>query len=176
MIAEAANLHAGVQRRGLMRVPRGRGFTLIELMVALGIAALLAGLATPMAVKMYANMQYRDAVRNLTGAATAARYQAINTGRAHDLLVAPESHRYSVQPAESSLDDERASTVSDALTLKMDVARQLVTERGVGVIRFYPDGTSTGGSITITRANGDGQRIRVDWLLGRVTHELPGSA
>ncbi|MEQ9465298.1 MAG: GspH/FimT family pseudopilin [Haliea sp.] len=159
-----------------MAATSGRGFTLIELMVALGIAALLAGMATPMAVKMYATMQYRDAIRNMTGAATTARYQAINTGKAHDLLVAPDAHRYAVQLAESRFDPERAAEIPDALSIAMEVSQSLVTERGVGVIRFYPDGTSTGGSITLTRASGDGQRIRVDWLLGRVTHEPPESS
>lgn len=172
MIAKTPLLSAP-SRRDLAAVSCVRGFTLIELMVALGIAALLAGLATPLAVKMYTTMQYRDAIRGVTGAATSARYQAINSGRAHDLLVAPDSHRYSVQPAESRLDEESASVLPDALSVEVDVARDLVTERGVGVIRFYSDGTSTGGSVTITRANGAGQRIRVDWLLGRVSHELP---
>jgi general secretion pathway protein H len=176
MSAEASLLTPASPPLDSAATRRARGFTLIELMVALGIAALLAGLATPMAVKMYATMQYRDAVRNMTAAATTARYQAISTGRAHDLLVAPDTHRYSVQLAESRLDEERASVLADALSVQVDVARDLVTERGVGVIRFYPDGTSTGGSITLTRANGDGQRIRVDWLLGRVTHELPGAS
>lgn len=176
MIAETPLLASAPSRRGVAAVTCGRGFTLIELMVALGIAALLAGLATPMALKMYATMQYRDAIRGVTGAATSARYQAINSGRAHDLLVAPDSHRYSVQLAESGLDEESASVLPDALSVQVDVARDLVTERGVGVIRFYPDGTSTGGSITVTRDNGAGQRIRVDWLLGRVTHEQPESS
>lgn len=156
--------------------PRRRGFTLIELMVALAVAALMAGLATPMAMKAYATMQYRDAVRSLASAATAARYQAVNTGAARDLLVAPEARRYAIQSAGTAFQAEAASTISDALTLQVEVARQLVDERGVGVIRFYPDGSSSGGSVTITRANGAGQRIRVDWLLGRASHEPPESS
>ena len=36
-------------------------------------------------------------------------------------------------------------------------------------IRFYPDGSSTGGLIDILRPGGSGVRIQVDWLLGRIS-------
>ena len=145
---------AAAQRAVRGTVVRSAGFTLVELMVALAVAALMAGLAVPMA---------------------AARYQAVNTGEARDLLVAPDMRRYGVQIAGTALEADVATLVPEALSLEVEVARQLVEERGVGVIRFYPDGSSTGGSVTIMRENGDGQRIRVDWLLGRVTHESPQS-
>ena len=59
------------------------------------------------------------------------------------------------------------------------VATLASTERdadGIGGIRFFPDGGSTGGSITITRPSGQGVRLRVDWLFGRITQEPPGEA
>ncbi len=39
---------------------------------------------------------------------------------------------------------------------------------GSGRIRFYPDGTSTGGRVTVTDAGRD-YNVRIDWLTGRVT-------
>lgn len=155
---------------------RAAGFTLIELVVALGVAALLAGAATPMAVRMYDSMQYREALRGLSSAASGARYRAITSGRAFDLMVEADAFRYTVVPAQTAFDKGKVSNISDSLRVQMVSARQLSSRPGVGVIRFYPDGSSTGGSITLWRANGDGLRLRVDWLLGRITQERPESS
>jgi len=38
----------------------------------------------------------------------------------------------------------------------------------MAAIRFYPDGSSTGGSIDLS-VNGEGYRIKVDWLTGGVS-------
>jgi len=148
-----------------------RGFTLMELVVALTIGVLLVGLGGPMAARMYETMQYRDAVRGLSTAASGARLRAMNGGQAVDLMVEPDAHRYAVQRAETAFDRDQARSLDDALTLGVVSARQLVAEQGVAVIRFYPDGSSTGGSITVRRDSGQGVRLRVDWLLGRLTHE-----
>jgi len=40
-----------------------------------------------------------------------------------------------------------------------------------GVVRFYPEGGSSGGDIDIARPDGSGVKISVDWLVGRVTHQ-----
>ena len=154
-------------------VRQARGFTLLELMVAVAIGALLVGLGAPAAMRLHATMEYRDAVRGLQSAAAGARLRALNAGRAMDLFVEPEAGRYDVQPVGKAYDRDEATALGGALALEVKSARQLTTEEGVAVIRFYADGSSSGGSITVTRAGGDGVRLRVDWLLGRVTQEAP---
>ena len=57
----------------------------------------------------------------------------------------------------------------DSLTVGMVVAEQDIDADGTGRIRFYPDGSATGGSIDILRDNGVGVRLRVDWMLGRIS-------
>ena len=39
----------------------------------------------------------------------------------------------------------------------------------LGVIRFYPEGGSSGGGIDLGREDGSGVRISVHWLVGRVS-------
>lgn len=150
---------------------RTAGFTLLELVVALTIGVLLVGLGGPRAVKLYDTMQYRDAVRGLAGAASAARLRAITSGQAVDFMVEPDAHRYAVQRAETEFDRDAARDVDDSLSIGAQSARQVMSEPGVAVIRFYPDGSSTGGSVTLRRDSGQGVRLRVDWLLGRITRE-----
>ncbi|WP_409524914.1 GspH/FimT family pseudopilin [Nitrincola sp. MINF-07-Sa-05] len=141
------------------------GFTLLELMVALAIAGLLAAVSAPSALKMYESMQYRGAVRDVQTLLATARYQAISAGRVVDLVVEPESGHY-------GLDHQLNNMLPSALTVEMVSAREVSNRDDQGVIRFYPDGGSSGGSIMLKHRDSDkGVRLRVDWLLGRTTQE-----
>jgi general secretion pathway protein H len=151
------------------------GFTLMELVLALSIAGIVAALAAPNVARMYDTMRYRDAVRGLQQAATAARYQAIATGAAVDLLISPEQRKYAVVPEGAGLDEGKSKRLSDSLDVEVEFARQLNRESGVAVLRFYPEGGSTGGSITVSHPSGASSRLNIDWLLGRAIRADAGT-
>lgn len=151
-----------------------RGFTLLELMVVLALGVLLVGVALPFGGRMYDTMQYRDAVRQINAAATAARYQAAIGGRAMDLLLQPGTKRYGVQPAGAPPDEDALKVLDGDVRLGVISAQEISPGSGLAAIRFYPQGGSTGGSVSLRRDNGTGVRLRVDWLLGRVTQEPLG--
>lgn len=140
------------------------GFTLLELMVAFTIAALLMGVSTPMVMRMYDSMQYRGAVRDLMSAVEATRYAAISQGKAVDIVIVPGDNTFRVGEGEKR-------TLPKSISISLEAAREVSHGEGTGVIRYYPDGSSTGGSIEITHESDKGVRLRVDWLLGRVTQE-----
>lgn len=150
-----------------------RGFTLMELMVVFAIAALVVGVSIPFTARLFDTMQYRDAVREITAAATSARYQAITSGQPMDLVLYPDIRGYSVNTASNStnVDRDRMETLADDLRMEVISAREVSPGGGLAAIRFYPQGSSTGGSVSVLRASGEGVRLRVDWLLGRVTQE-----
>jgi general secretion pathway protein H len=139
-----------------------RGFTMIELIAAITIGAMMLALAVPASVKMYETMQYRGAVKDAVTLLASARYKAIDSGRAQDVRIKPDER-------EMQLNDT-TETLPKNLTVAVTSAREL-NQRGVGVIRFYPEGGSSGGGIDIERENGGGVRISVDWLIGRVFQE-----
>jgi general secretion pathway protein H len=76
-----------------------------------------------------------------------------------------EARRYGVPGADGG------GSWSEDYRLEAVVASRDVTDDRRASIRYYPDGSSTGGSIRVQRPNGDGVRLRVDWLTGRVTQE-----
>ncbi|MBA4501010.1 pilus assembly FimT family protein [Marinobacterium marinum] len=155
---------------------RSSGFTLLELMVAFSIAALLVGVTTPAAIKMYDSMQYRDTVRGVVGAAQKARLMALSEGVSVDMVI--DTHARSLQtvkvsrqlPRDESLPFGRVLVFPDTLGMEAVTASDLARE-GRNIIRFYPGGGSSGGSISILRAENIGIRVRVDWLTGLASQE-----
>ena len=141
------------------------GFTLLELMVAFGVAALLVALSIPAVGKLYQSMQYRQAVGEIKGALESARYQALMSGAAVDVLVQPESRELRVA-------DGRIKHLPERVSVSLMSAAQLQPDADTGVIRFYPDGSSSGGSISLMRDEVAGVRLDVGWLLGKVSQSV----
>jgi general secretion pathway protein H len=143
-------------------VSRQRGFTMLELLAAVTIVGLLLAVAVPASARFYESMQYRQAVRDVITALASARYSAVNSGRARDV---------SVDPAANTVEfDGKRTRLPDALDVAIHSTRELNRDR-LGVIRFYPEGGSSGGDIDLERDDGTGVRISVDWLIGRVSQE-----
>ena len=78
-----------------------------------------------------------------------------------------EAHRFGVG-------SEPARVIPSKLKVRTIVADSEVDADGRAGIRFYADGSATGGSIELERPGGGGLRLRVDWLLGRVSQEPLG--
>lgn len=153
--ATGSSFMSGLAPRNL----RGRGFSLVELMVVLAIAALIMVAAVPSSVRFYDGMQRRQAVRDAVAMLSSARERALSSGRVQDVNVRPSTRRIWY--------GKKTHTLPEGLTLTVHGAAELNREN-VGVIRFYPDGSASGGGIDIARDDGSGTRISVDWLVGRV--------
>jgi general secretion pathway protein H len=141
---------------------RQRGFTMLELMVAITIVALLLAVAVPASVRFYDSVQYRQAVRDVVTALASARYSAVNSGRAQDVVIDPAAGTIAL--------NKELTRLPGGLKIAVHSAQELNRERQ-GVIRFYPEGGSSGGGIDLERGDGTGVSISVDWLVGRVSQE-----
>ena len=138
------------------------GFTLIELLAAMTIMGMVLAVSIPASVRLYESIQYRQAVRDVITVLGSARYAAVNTGRAQDVAINPKTN-------EVRLNNKRTQ-LPEGLNLVVTTARE-VNREDEGVIRFYPEGGSSGGGVDIERPGADGVRISVDWLVGRVSQE-----
>lgn len=145
------------------RVKRAAGFTLVELIVALAIAAIALAVVPVSMIKLHESSQYRSAVRGVLAGLKMARAEAARQGM-------PVAFTLDMYDKSIEVAGQRLSTLPEVLEFGLIVAERDLSG-GRGSIVFYPDGGATGGSVIIQRPNGSGVRLRVDWLLGRVSQE-----
>ena len=138
------------------------GFTIVELLIAITIVGLVMAASIPASVRFYESMQYRQAIRGVTTTLLSARYKAVNSGKAQDVSINPDTNTVRL--------NGRTTQLPAAFSIVVHAARELNRD-GEGVFRFYPEGGSSGGDVEIARSNGSGVRITVDWLVGRVIQE-----
>lgn len=143
---------------------QSRGFTLLEIIVVLVIGAIAYSLMIGITSRGASTSDLKAAARTLASGLRQAQTMAITTRRDASLTVDMESREYTL-PGETAPRD-----LPKGIDLKLYTAQSEVTSERKGGIRFYPDGSSTGGRITVSA----GERkylVDVDWLTGRVSIE-----
>jgi len=148
-------------------MPRlGRGFTLIELLLVLVIMGMAAAVVAPNIGTGRQTAVLRAATRELASALRYVRAQALIRQRDSELLLDLQHNSYQVTGR------ERPYTLDAEIAITLDTAASEIQDAARGSIRFFPDGSSTGGKITLELAERKSQ-ITVNWLTGLVeTHEL----
>ncbi len=138
-----------------------QGFTLLEILVVLVIGVLLVALVPPLLSGMSGATELRGAARQLAAGLRNARNEAVTRQREAILTLDLAQRRFAVSG------DPREITLPDGLALKLYTARSELLDAATGNIRFFPDGSSTGGAITVSGPK-LAYRVNVDWLTGAI--------
>jgi len=144
---------------------RGRssaGFTLIELLVVLGILALALAVALPMLPGAADRAALRAAAAEVASGLRETRSLALARGRSAAFTLDTERRAYRIG-------DNRAwhALPANVAPILFTATREQIGE-AVGDIRFFADGSSSGGEVHLLRGKAE-DAIRVDWLTGRVS-------
>lgn len=139
-----------------------KAFTLIELLVVLGIIALLLAVISPMLPNVLDNARVKTATRHLASGLKIARSKAITSQTEMSLILDVENKTYSVANKNKKL------TLPDDTTLTLTTAQSEQISDNIGAIRFFADGSSTGGRIKLSYKRSE-YLIDVNWLTGKVT-------
>lgn len=142
------------------RRTRIRGFTLLELLIVLVLAAVVMAVALP-ALRSSPATELKSGAQTVAAALRQTRIDAMSGGRALALVV--DTGGNTLQPEHR----DSARQLSDSIALQLATAEREMLDEQRGGIRFWPDGSATGGRVTLTK---EGLEIRVDveWLTGRV--------
>ena len=145
----------------LPHTDRCGGFTLIEVIVTLAILAFALVLVVGYRPPWSSGLNLKGTAAELASGLRLARSEAIARNRSVAFDLDLTGRRYRV-----GMGAERRLPPNLSIELLTIAGEQ--QGAAVGDIRFNPDGSSTGGRITLA----DGQRrmaVGVDWLTGRVS-------
>jgi general secretion pathway protein H len=93
-----------------------------------------------------------------------ARNEAVTQQQAQALTVDVEQRQFSVLGKTRALPDD------EAVSIKLYTAQAELLDGSRGNIRFFPDGSSTGGYIALADAKVE-YRVKVDWVTGHISIE-----
>ena len=141
---------------------RQRGFSLLEVIVVITIIGLAYVLLPKMVFSAVSGAELRANARAVATGLRIARDVAINTKREAVLSLDMENRQFTLP------NNAKLHKLHELLDVKLYTAQADLISEKVGTIRFFPDGSSNGGRVTV----GTGERgfeIEVDWLTGHVT-------
>ena len=137
------------------------GFTLLELLVVLAVASLLLIVVPPSFSKALAHAELKAAARDVAATLRSARERAVATQA--DTIVTFDLARRLYGPGRGG----GYRTLPKAVDVKVFAAESERRSPAVIGIRYFPDGSATGGRVTVSRL-AHTYYVDVSWLTGRV--------
>jgi general secretion pathway protein H len=129
--------------------------------VVLAIAAVVLAIVPPLVASAFPGVELKSAARQVAAGLRTARERAL-AARVEALFEMDiEEHWFQVSG------EARRTAVPEKLGLQLITADTELSSETRGGIRFFPDGTSTGGRVTLSYAD-RGYDVGVDWLTGRI--------
>jgi general secretion pathway protein H len=136
------------------------GFTLIELLVVITLLAILSAILVPILIPSPARTLQTAASEVATTLRETRRLA--QSRQAHQrFMIDTETERYGIEGAAAW------RQLPDGTQAALTTAQALVVNRKLGGIDFFPDGSSTGGRVTLSMS-GRSVRVDIEWLTGRI--------
>lgn len=135
------------------------GFSLLEVLLVLVLGAILMGVV---ATSLTEGPVLRKAAREVAASLRHARSVAILQQKQVTWSMNIQSRQFWVNGKGGKRD------FHDSVTAKINTASSEVISAYQGNIRFFPDGSSTGGSVELT-ARKQTYKVNVEWISGRIS-------
>lgn len=136
------------------------GFSLLELLVVLVILGFIVVLIPPRLSGVMTSVKAKTAAREMVSALRQTRSTAIGSQKEQVFKLDLENKSYVI-------DRKKTKKLPDKLQISLYTARSEKFSEHVGAIRFFPDGSSTGGRIKLSMGKQQ-LFININWLTGKV--------
>jgi general secretion pathway protein H len=141
-----------------------RGFTLLELLVVLAIVSLILAFIPGVVLRGQPGLDVDVAARAIADALREVRSQAVLQNREQLFALDVEERLFRAGAQRPPVQMDRHIEVT------FQTARSELMSEKIGQIRFFADGTATGGRIGLA-LDGQHAEVRVDWLTGLISVE-----
>jgi general secretion pathway protein H len=138
-----------------------RGFTLIEMIVVIAVMAIAVAMLEQIGRRPGDTTRMRAADREIADTLRLARSQAVMENRRVAVVFDVASGSWYLAPGPRR-------SLPDGVRARLLTTRGEVADPTLGRIGFRPDGSSSGGRLTLD-GNAMTMAIGVDWLSGRVS-------
>lgn len=138
---------------------RQQGFTLLELMMVLSIMVLGFSAISISLSSGNDTLELKSAARDMVSALRYARGQALVSHQQTTIEIDLSENSYTVSGRDKSYQ------IPEDIDISVVTGQDEVVGDGVARIRFFPDGSSIGGRISLEKGN-VGWQIDVNWLTG----------
>ncbi|MBL1265616.1 GspH/FimT family protein [Candidatus Methylomicrobium oryzae] len=143
---------------------RSKGFTLLELLIVLVIIVLGFSVVALNMSSGAGTFEHKSAVRDVVSALRYARGQALMAHREMTVAFDLTANTYKLSGR------EEIYKIPDSIAVTVVTAQSELTGEGQGNIRFFADGSSTGGRVVLDRGEVSKQ-IDINWLTGQLEIE-----
>lgn len=138
-----------------------RGFTLVEMLVVMVIMVLAYAMTAPMISAAVSGTELKAAARQIAAGLRKARSDSATHRREVALTVDVEERQFALSG------DQRVYRMPEKIDISLYTAQSELIDAKSGAIRFFPDGSSTGGRVTLS-LGARLYKVDVDWMTGRV--------
>ena len=139
-----------------------RGFTLLELLVVLTIVAVVLAFVPGFMLRNQPGLDVDVAARAIADALRQARSDAVLQNREQLFALDVEERLFRVGGRRAPVQ------IARGVELSFQTARSEALSETIGQIRFFPDGSATGGRIVLG-LEGRQVEVLVDWLTGLIS-------
>ncbi len=137
------------------------GFTLVELLLVITITVAAMAVVAPNLSSGNQASTLKSAARDVASALRFARGQALTTHKDALVSIDLEENTYQVTGR------EKVYQLDNEIDITLAVAQSELSGSGVGSVRFFPDGSSSGGRVTLELADLK-QTLDINWLTGQI--------
>lgn len=140
--------------------PATRGFTLLELVIVLFLAGLIAALVVPSFSGTLESSRLRSGASDVRAALTLARTLAVSGSRPRAAAFDIEEGRYAVEG------EARGYVLPEGIRIESVRSGSEEAERGTVFVHFFPDGSAEEAEIVVVASGGGRLRVTVEPLTG----------